>query len=266
MFYVYEWFNVETNVIFYVGKGCRNRYKSTTQRNKLFKEYYEKNNCKSRIVKRFNNENDAFEYEHKKIIELKKINQCFCNLDNDGIGGVNFIWTNEMRKYKSKYNPMKSIKNRNKMSINNPMKNKDISEKVANTKKKRVFIKGIIFDSLVDAGKYFDVFPTEISTWCKRGYDRDKKPCRYYEEKQKQFIIKTTCSKKVIIDDLEFNSLRDACNYLGVKDTSPLCKALKNNKPYKGHICKYGNQQPSCGNPIEVPQKAQRLTSEDGNQ
>ena len=26
------------------------------------------------------------------------------------------------------------------------------------------------------------------------------------------------------------------------------------------------NQQPSCGNPIEVPQKVQRLTSEDGNQ
>lgn len=28
MFYVYEWYIVETGEIFYVGKGCKNRYKS----------------------------------------------------------------------------------------------------------------------------------------------------------------------------------------------------------------------------------------------
>ena len=35
MFYVYEWFIVETNFVFYVGKGCRNRYK-VRKHNKLF--------------------------------------------------------------------------------------------------------------------------------------------------------------------------------------------------------------------------------------
>ena len=32
-FYVYEWYNVETNEIFYVGKGCNNRYKNISDRN-----------------------------------------------------------------------------------------------------------------------------------------------------------------------------------------------------------------------------------------
>lgn len=27
MFYIYEWFNVDTNEVFYVGKGVYNRYK-----------------------------------------------------------------------------------------------------------------------------------------------------------------------------------------------------------------------------------------------
>lgn len=26
-FYVYEWYNIDTNEVFYVGKGCGNRYK-----------------------------------------------------------------------------------------------------------------------------------------------------------------------------------------------------------------------------------------------
>jgi hypothetical protein len=51
-----------------------------------------------------------------------------------------------------------------------------------------------------------------------------------------------------MIDDKIFPSLRAAGEFLGIKDTSPLCKALKNNKPYKGHICKYANQQPSREN------------------
>ena len=43
MFYVYEWYNVNTEEIFYVGKGCGNRYKQVSQRNYKFKEYYETN-------------------------------------------------------------------------------------------------------------------------------------------------------------------------------------------------------------------------------
>lgn len=27
MFYVYKWYNLDNNEVFYVGKGCKNRYK-----------------------------------------------------------------------------------------------------------------------------------------------------------------------------------------------------------------------------------------------
>lgn len=45
MFYVYEWYNVDNNEIFYVGKGAKNRYKDVYRRNKIFKEYLKNNNC-----------------------------------------------------------------------------------------------------------------------------------------------------------------------------------------------------------------------------
>lgn len=44
-FYVYKWFNIETNEVFYIGKGCNNRYKDVSKRNKLFLEYYNNNPC-----------------------------------------------------------------------------------------------------------------------------------------------------------------------------------------------------------------------------
>ena len=122
-FYVYEWFNKDNGEIFYVGKGCKNRYKQTTRRNKLFNQYYKENNCESRIIKEFGYENLAFEFEHERIMELKAQGQCSCNLDYGGNGGCNFVWTNEMKEYKSIYNPMKNESQKLRMSKFNPMKN-----------------------------------------------------------------------------------------------------------------------------------------------
>ena len=56
MFYVYEWFVLSTGEIFYVGKGCRGRYKSKRNRNRLFNFYIDKFECGSRIIKRFESE------------------------------------------------------------------------------------------------------------------------------------------------------------------------------------------------------------------
>ena len=107
MFYVYEWYNVNTEEIFYVGKGCGNRYKQVSKRNQKFKDYYENNECAVRIIKSFETEEEAFNFEHIRIIELKAQSQCFCNIDDGGSGGVSFVWNEEMREYKSQYNPMK---------------------------------------------------------------------------------------------------------------------------------------------------------------
>lgn len=247
MFYVYEWFDTDTNTVFYVGKGTNKRYLQTKGRNKLFADYIANHKCKSRIIKEFENENDAFAYEHERICFLKSKGGCFCNLDNGGAGGVNFVWTEEMRKYKSIHNPMKNQEQRRRMSENNPMKSKEVSSRVNAQKRKAVIIKGIYFDSIKSAGEYFGKFPTQVQKWCKRGYDSDKEPCRYANEEQKDFQIKTTNSKKVIVDGVVFDSVANAARHYGVWSET-IIRAIKNNSTFKGHTCKYDNQQPSQGN------------------
>lgn len=241
MFYVYAWYNVKTKEIFYVGKGTGNRYKQIRDRNKLFIKYYDNNVCCVKIMKYFEHEEDAFEYEHKHITRLKKIGQCCCNLDNGGVGGVSFVWTDEMRAYQSKYNPMKDEFQRKRMSKQNPMKQKDVSVIVASKKKRPVVINGKYFDGVSDAAEFYNKYPQQIALWCKRGYDGNRNPCRYFDEKQKEFNMKVTSSRKVIIDGKTYNSIRDAARCF---DTYPetIIRAIKQGRKFKGHDCKYGNQ------------------------
>ena len=62
MFYVYEWYIVDTNEVFYVGKGTRNRYR-VRKHNRYFDDFIRRYECDSRIVKEFESEQDAFEFE-----------------------------------------------------------------------------------------------------------------------------------------------------------------------------------------------------------
>ena len=248
-YYVYEWFNKKTNEVFYVGKGCKNRYKQITKRNKWFQEYYSKNECESRIVKYFQNEKDAFIYENKKILEDKNRNQCFCNLDNGGNGGCNFVWTKEMKKYKSEHNPMKNKYQRKRMSECNPMKNPKVAEKVRKKISKKVILGDKLYDSLKELAREYNVYDTAIQYWLKRGYGEDNKPCYYYGEKPKKIIIKTheTTNKPVYIDGIYFKNVKSGAKYIGVWSES-LIRAIKNKKLCKGHKCEYVNQQPSHTN------------------
>ena len=59
MFYVYEWYIVDTGEIIYVGKGFRNRYKCR-KHNRIFAEFLKRYNCESRIVKYFEKEEDGY--------------------------------------------------------------------------------------------------------------------------------------------------------------------------------------------------------------
>lgn len=241
MFYVYAWYNKNTKEVFYVGKGCGNRYKQIRGRNKLFIDYYNKNECGVKIVKYFENEQDAFDYEYKHITRLKLKGQCFCNLDDGGKGGVNFVWTDEMRKYKSTHNPMKDIKQRKRMSENNPMKLKEVSSKVVDKKKRSVVIDNKVFESVTDAAIYYGRSQQQIITWCKRGYDYNKKPCRYFDEEQKKYKIKVTNSKPVIIDGIKYESVKKAAEHFNTHSET-IIRAIKQNRKFKGHSCKYGNQ------------------------
>lgn len=244
MFYVYEWYDLDNDIIFYVGKGCNNRYLHTRKRNNLFKDYYKTHNCSSRIIKEFEDEYSALEYEHTRICELKATGQCFCNLDDGGTGGTQFMWTPEMREYKSKYNPMKSQKQKERMIKNNPMHNLEVAKKNGEKHKKPIIINGKYFTCSADASKAFGVTVASIIRWCKRGYDTFGNPCRYANKEQKPYSRKITCSKPVIIDGITYSSVKEGARAINVCSEN-LIRAIKNNRKCKGHICQYDNQHPS---------------------
>lgn len=243
-FYVYKWFNTETEEIFYIGKGCRNRYKEISHRNKDFLEYYKNNPCSSSIIEYFDTEEEAFQKEHELILYYKKLGQAKTNLDDGGKGGCHFVWTDQMRDYMSKNNPMKDPKQRQRMSENNPMKNPEIAEKVSKKLRKAVIIDGIEYDGLITASKVFKVTPEAIGYWCRKGKNSKGQICFYKDKKQ----TKPQVGKPVIIDNKYFETIIQASEYLECS-SSNLSKALREGKTtYKGHTCKYANQQPSQGN------------------
>ena len=248
-FYVYEWFIKKTNEIFYVGKGTKNRYK-VKKHNKLFNYILQNNDCESRIIKEFDDEKEAFEYEYTRIKQLWDNGECKANIYNGGTGGTIDWWTPELREKYSKQNVMKSDKQRQRMSINNPMKNEITKNKVIQKNSKKIIIGDKTYNSITDVAKHYNVGPTAIQYWLKRGYSKDLKKCYYFgEEEPKQIILKDySINKKPIkIDGVYFSSVNDGAKYLGI-DASILIKCLKNKKPYKTHICEYVNQQPSHTN------------------
>lgn len=60
-----------------------------------------------------------------------------------------------------------------------------------------------------------------------------------------KFNKSIACSKEVEVDGIIYSSVKEAATALGCKDSSPLCKALKAGRQFKGHNVKYVNQQPN---------------------
>lgn len=243
MFYVYEWYKKGDNEVIYVGKGTRNRWRNKN-RNKLFNLTLKKYECDSRIVRYFYKEEEALKYEALLIDYYQQIGQCKCNICKGGYGGLQSVWTQEKRKEWGDRNPMKSIQQRERMRANNPMSSPTVAKKVGNKHKKVVIINGQEFIGVKEASKILGVHEATITRWCKRGYDTNYNPCRYGSTPQKDYTIKKTNSKKIIIDNTIYNSVREGANAIGVWPES-IIQSIKNNRPCKGHVCKYVNQQPS---------------------
>lgn len=248
MFYVYEWFVKESGEVFYVGKGTKNRYK-VKKHNKFFNDFIKRYDCDSRIIKTFENEQDAFAYEFERVNELKSIGQCVCNIYQGGLGGTTSWWTDEMRENYSKNNVMKSENQRKRMSKNNPMKNKEIAEKVNKKNKRKVCVGDKVYDGVIDVALEYGIRDTAIQYWLQRGYSSDLKPCYYYGEEVPVIKLRTHCNnaRAVIVDGVRYEKVKDAAKKINV-DPSVLIRALKQNKTCKEHICKYDNQQPSQTN------------------
>lgn len=186
MFYVYEWYIIDTNEIIYVGKGCKNRYK-VRKHNRMFNDFISRFNCTSRIVKYFDSEKDAFAYEFERVNELRAKNQCVCNIYNGGFGGETKSWTSEKRKYYSEHNGMKSKKQRERMSKFNPMKNKDVAMRVGKTKRKAIIIDNIYFDSIKLGAEYIGTSDIYLVECLKHKQGRCKGHlCKYVNQQPSQ--------------------------------------------------------------------------------
>ncbi len=184
MYYVYEFYIVDTGEIIYAGKGKGRRYKVTSQRNHLLKKMLQQYHCESRIVKQFESEKDAFDFEYEYINQLKSQGQCVCNIHSGGAGGSGEYWTDELRKEYSENNIMKSPEQRKRMSDNNPMKNPEIAKKTNSQKQRAVIIGDKEFPSVKTAHEALGVATDTIILWCKKGVNAYGETCRYKDEEQ----------------------------------------------------------------------------------
>lgn len=82
---MYEWYIVETEEVFYVGKGSGDRYKTINGRNKFFKCMYNSHRCDVRIKYDNLTEKEAFAQE-KELINYYRNNTTF-RLTNQTDGG-----------------------------------------------------------------------------------------------------------------------------------------------------------------------------------
>lgn len=138
-YYVYEWYIVETDEVFYVGKGKNNRAKQL-KRNKFFMDMYNTHNCNFRIKIDNLTEEEAFEYE-KKLIKYYREFYPEYRLTNqtDGGEGVSGLKvSDEVKNKHSKFhkNLWKNEKYRNKMlkirqSNDSVYKSKEFREKIS---------------------------------------------------------------------------------------------------------------------------------------
>ncbi|SFG70562.1 hypothetical protein [Sporolactobacillus nakayamae] len=80
MYYIYHWYNIETEEVFYVGLGTGNRRYQVKNRNKLFKAYYRKNKCDVRVYKADLSYDEGRQLEIDQIKELKPC----CNMTKGG--------------------------------------------------------------------------------------------------------------------------------------------------------------------------------------
>lgn len=91
-YYVYAWFNEDTEEIFYIGSGSGKRFsvKNYGSRNQKFIDYYNSHNCDVMFLEVQLTLEEALEKESKYIEYYRSIGQCCCNITIDGKPGTGF--------------------------------------------------------------------------------------------------------------------------------------------------------------------------------
>jgi hypothetical protein len=100
-YYIYAWYYVKTNEIFYIGKGCNNRYIDVVHsRNNYFKSIINKEGQNVSVKKLYENlsQDDAWNLEKKLIHEYWDKGECKANFHEGGRGGNHGNYNENMRK------------------------------------------------------------------------------------------------------------------------------------------------------------------------
>lgn len=118
-YYVYIWRIKETKEIFYIGKGCGNRYKALSPRNSYFKKIIKKYDCEPKIILSGLDEQRAYDME---VIIGKKLKEKGLARATFDLGGKESIRSEMVRKKLSL----------SKIGSKNPMYNKKQSQETIN--------------------------------------------------------------------------------------------------------------------------------------
>jgi group I intron endonuclease len=106
IYYVYKWIRLDTNQVFYIGKGHGNRYKDRSMRNKYFNNVVNKvgmDNIKIEIIENELDEQTAFEKEKYYIKYYRELGHKLTNMTDGGEGSSNwysFLSDEEKQKHK----------------------------------------------------------------------------------------------------------------------------------------------------------------------
>lgn len=184
MFYVYEHIRLDTNTVFYVGKGCGNRVRSKDKRNKHWHGVVNKAGYESRVIFESNDEEFVFLAEQERIDQLRRLGFKLANKTDGGGGGLKgYRHTEESKrkisiKLKGKLagsnhpryglygtdNPMygrkQSVEARLGMSINSSMKRPEVVAKISGERSllaKSVEYQGKIYTTMNDLAKHLGI-------------------------------------------------------------------------------------------------------------
>ena len=246
-FYVYEWYDVNTGDVIYVGKGIGKRYR-VRKHNRLFNDYIATHECSSRIVCEFESEDDAFAFEETRVNELWAVGQASCNIYRGGRGGTTSWWDDEHRTRQSQNNGMHSDEQKARMSAINPMHDNETSANVGRARMRAVVIDGVTYESAKSAAESNGVCDITIRAWCKAGVSSDGRECRYLDGKPtKRHVIGkyerklSKLSRAVVIDGVRYESTAAAARHFNTC-VSAIKHSIRNGGRYKGLRCEYATK------------------------
>jgi hypothetical protein len=90
-YYTYAHYTLDTNELFYIGKGTGNRCNSENNRNIYWKRKVAKHGFKVCVLALWDTEEDAYIHEKVLIDAFKSLGYKLCNIANGGKGGLSGV-------------------------------------------------------------------------------------------------------------------------------------------------------------------------------